>query len=210
MVDSFLSSSLCSVPQVKLNHRRLLDAYLAIAGVPASKFRTICSAIDKLDKEPWEAVRREMVEEKGLDEDVADRIFPFVQFVGEPGKSKELLSSFLSSDTFKDSAEATAALKELALLFDYLEAMGSGHLVSFDLSLARGLDYYTGVIYEFVSLLPNNVGSVGAGGRYGQASLPSLCPSNFPSLLVSSDDQRELCVWSISFLRVLSPNLVLS
>lgn len=47
--------------QVKLNHRRLLDAMLDLCGVPASKFRTICSAIDKLDKTPWEQVRREMV-----------------------------------------------------------------------------------------------------------------------------------------------------
>lgn len=50
----------CSTPQhqqVKLNHRRLLDAMLDIAGVPPQKFRPICSAIDKLDKEPWEAVR---------------------------------------------------------------------------------------------------------------------------------------------------------
>lgn len=51
---------------IKLNHRRLLDAMLAIAGVPPAKFRPICSAIDKLDKEPWEAVRAEMVKEKGL------------------------------------------------------------------------------------------------------------------------------------------------
>ena len=51
---------------VKLSHRRLLDAMLALCGVPADKFRTICSAIDKLDKEPWAAVRAEMVEQKGL------------------------------------------------------------------------------------------------------------------------------------------------
>lgn len=43
--------------EVKLNHRRLLDAMLDIAGVPPQKFRPICSAIDKLDKEPWEVVR---------------------------------------------------------------------------------------------------------------------------------------------------------
>lgn len=48
--------------EVKLNHRRLLDAMLDISGVPPQKFRPICSAIDKLDKEPWEAVRAEMVE----------------------------------------------------------------------------------------------------------------------------------------------------
>lgn len=51
---------------IKLSHRRLLDAMLALCGVPPSKFRTICSAIDKLDKEPWAAVRAEMVNQKGL------------------------------------------------------------------------------------------------------------------------------------------------
>ena len=52
--------------EIKLNHRQLLDAMMTLAGVPASKTRAICSAIDKLDKEPWSAVRAEMVEQKGL------------------------------------------------------------------------------------------------------------------------------------------------
>ena len=51
---------------VKLNHRVLLDAIFEIAGVPAEKFRPICSAVDKLDKAPWEEVRRELVEESNL------------------------------------------------------------------------------------------------------------------------------------------------
>ena len=52
--------------RIKLNHRRLLDAMMRVCGVPAAKFRAICSAIDKLDKEPWAAVRAEMVDQKGL------------------------------------------------------------------------------------------------------------------------------------------------
>lgn len=64
--------------EIKLNHRLLLDAMLAIAGVPPQKFRAICSAIDKLDKEPWEAVRSEMTSEKGLPGAVADKIGEFV------------------------------------------------------------------------------------------------------------------------------------
>lgn len=52
--------------RIKLNHRRLLDAMMRVCGVPAAKFRPICSAIDKLDKEPWAAVRAEMVDQKGL------------------------------------------------------------------------------------------------------------------------------------------------
>jgi len=61
-----------------------------------------------------------------------------------------------------------AALEELRLLFGFLEVMGSLGPVSFDLSLARGLDYYTGVIYEAV-LDGANVGSIAAGGRCGQS-----------------------------------------
>ncbi len=59
-----------------------------------------------------------------------------------------------------------AALEELKLLFGFLEVMGALGPVSFDLSLARGLDYYTGVIYEAV-LEGANVGSIAAGGRWG-------------------------------------------
>ena len=53
-------------------------------------------------------------------------------------------------------------MEELALLWEYLEAYGSMCHVSFDLTLARGLDYYTGLIYEFVFLSKNQVGSVAA------------------------------------------------
>lgn len=150
--------------KVKLSHRRLLDAILAICGVPADKFRTTCSAIDKLDKEPWSEVRREMVEDKGLPEAVADAIEPFVCQVGSP---RELHAQLLKDQLFGTNADAQQALQELALLFDYLEAMGVLQYISFDLSLARGLDYYTGLIYEFVLTSPeHNVGSIAAGGRY--------------------------------------------
>ena len=94
----------------------------------------------------------------------ADRIGDFVLHAGKP---KELLAEFLASEKFGDHAEAGAALQELSLLFDYLEAMGTLVHVSFDLSLARGLDYYTGVIYEFVLVDgTEKVGSIAAGGRY--------------------------------------------
>jgi histidyl-tRNA synthetase len=150
--------------KVKLSHRLLLDAILAICGVPADKFRTTCSAIDKLDKEPWSEVRREMVEEKDIPEEVADRIEPFVCKVGSP---RELHAQLVKENMFGDNVNARRAMDDLALLFNYLEAMGVLDFISFDLSLARGLDYYTGLIYEFVLTSPeHNVGSIAAGGRY--------------------------------------------
>ena len=149
---------------IKLNHRRLLDAILDICGVPAEKFRTICSAVDKLDKEPWEEVKREMVEDKGLKPEVADQIGTFVLQKGEPWT---LYKELMESNKFGKHKGALDAMEDLRILFDYLEAMGKLKFMSFDLSLARGLDYYTGMIYEAVCLSGKaQVGSIGGGGRY--------------------------------------------
>ena len=148
---------------IKLNHRRLLDAILDICGVESDKFRTICSAVDKLDKEPWVAVKDEMIE-KGLKEDVADKIGEFVLQKGEPWT---LYNSLMESNKFGNHKGATEALEDLRIMFEYLESMGKLKYISFDLSLARGLDYYTGVIYEAVCLSgTTQVGSIGGGGRY--------------------------------------------
>ena len=153
---------------IKLNHRKLLDAALECSGVPASKFRTICSAVDKLDKEPWTEVRREMVEDKGLSEQQADAVGTFVQLRTEVGEPRELLARLTGPDSpFGGHAGAAAALGEMGTLFDYLEAMDCLQFFSFDMSLARGLDYYTGAIYEAVLVDSGvNVGSIGGGGRY--------------------------------------------
>ena len=149
---------------IKLNHRKLLDAIFDICGVPAEKFRPICSAVDKLDKLPWDEVKKEMVEEKGLSEEVADKIGGFVLFSGKP---KELHQELSDKKLFGTHEGALTAMSDLHVLFTYLESMGSLPYVSFDLSLARGLDYYTGVIYEAVLTDgTSQVGSIAAGGRY--------------------------------------------
>jgi len=148
---------------IKLNHRRLLDAILDICGVESDKFRTICSAVDKLDKEPWEAVKAEMID-KGLKGDVADKIGKFVLQKGEPW---HMYKSLMDSKAFGNHKAANEAMEDLRIMFEYLEAMEKLKYVSFDLSLARGLDYYTGVIYEAVCLSgKTQVGSIGGGGRY--------------------------------------------
>lgn len=129
---------------VKLNHRKLLDGIFDMCGVPAEKFRPICSAVDKLDKTPWELVKKEMVEEKGLDATVADKIGEFVLYNGPP---MELWNRLNDLKAFGSHPDALAGMAELQTLFGYLEALGCIQYVSFDLSLARGLDYYTGAIY---------------------------------------------------------------
>lgn len=94
---------------------------------------------------------------------VADKIGTFV---GDKGEPKGLLAKLTSSEhDFAKDGSCSKALAELKVLFELLDMMGALHHFSFDLSLARGLDYYTGVIYEAV-LEGANVGSIAAGGRW--------------------------------------------
>ncbi|KAJ5086760.1 hypothetical protein NUU61_008067 [Penicillium alfredii] len=132
---------------IKLNHRKILDGVFAVSGVPEEKIRPISSAVDKLDKMPWADVRREMVDEKGLDGAVADRIETYVMHKG----GRELLDSLLKDETLTANESAKAGLEDMARMMDYLEAFDVLDKISFDMSLARGLDYYTGVIYEVVT-----------------------------------------------------------
>ncbi|EQC39052.1 hypothetical protein SDRG_03260 [Saprolegnia diclina VS20] len=176
--------------KIKLSHRKLLDAILSICGVPEDKIRTTCSAIDKLDKESWETVRAEMVDEKDVAPEVADRIQGFVTQVGSP---RAMHAKLVQEQRFGTNAPAAEAMKELALLFDYLDAMGVLDYVSFDLSLARGLDYYTGLIYEFVLTGSNagQVGSIAAGGRYDNlVGMFSATNAQIPCVGVSMGIER--------------------
>eukprot|EP00252_Welwitschia_mirabilis_P026656 TRINITY_DN8803_c0_g1_i2.p1 TRINITY_DN8803_c0_g1~~TRINITY_DN8803_c0_g1_i2.p1 ORF type:complete len:988 (-),score=194.47 TRINITY_DN8803_c0_g1_i2:301-3126(-) len=150
--------------EVKLNHRKLLDGMLELCGVPQSKFRSICSSVDKLDKQSWDHVEKEMVEEKGLFPEVARKIGSIVLKRGHP---LEMLSELTQEGSpFSQHNGSMHALEELECLFQFLEASGCLNKITFDLSLARGLDYYTGVIYEAVFKGTTQVGSIAAGGRY--------------------------------------------
>jgi histidyl-tRNA synthetase len=147
---------------IKFNHRGLLDGIFEICGVPADKFRAICSAVDKLDKTPWDEVRKEMTEQKGLDPETADKIGGYVKLNG----GKDLLEKLQKDTKLNTCPMAKTALEQLATLFKYLEIFQVLDKVSFDLSLARGLDYYTGVIFEAVMTSSEGVGSIIGGGRY--------------------------------------------
>lgn len=117
-----------------------------------------------------------MITEKGLDETAADKIGEYVQFKG----GLELVDQLLEDEKLKNVKSAVEGLEGMKLLLKYCNILGVGDQVSFDLSLARGLDYYTGVIYEAVLKAEPNpnpgkksknkheetIGSVAGGGRY--------------------------------------------
>lgn len=162
---------------IKVNDRRILDGMFAVCGVPDNKFRTICSSVDKLDKTPWQDVKNEMVGEKGLPPEAADRIGEYVQMNG----GLEMIEQLLQDPLLSQNKLSLDGLNDMKTLFEYLALYGVTSQISFDLSLARGLDYYTGVIYEAVLLQDQkeaqaqqndhceetpSVGSVAGGGRY--------------------------------------------
>jgi histidyl-tRNA synthetase len=132
---------------MKINHRKILDGIFQVCGVPEEKIRPISSAVDKLDKMPWEDVRKEMTEEKGLAGEVADKIGAYVVQKGK----QDLLTKLMADEELMANESMKAGLADMQLLFTYLEAFDALDNVSFDLSLARGLDYYTGIIWEVVT-----------------------------------------------------------
>ncbi|KAL3434881.1 hypothetical protein BDV09DRAFT_185488 [Aspergillus tetrazonus] len=183
VVEVFEALNMRDYITIKLNHRKILDGLFGACGVPGDKIRSISSAVDKLDKLPWEQVKLEM-EEKGLAPEVADKVGQYVKLSG----GREILDTIRSDELLSTNENVMKGVEDMELLFKYLEAFDVLDKISFDLSLARGLDYYTGLIYEVVTPLSSaegfaqsqkksksksngedqniGVGSIAAGGRY--------------------------------------------
>lgn len=152
--------------KIKLNHRGILDAIFMTCGVTNENLRPVSSSIDKLDKLPWENVKTELVETKGIPEDVADRIGKYCNQSGHP---YEMLKVLREDTALAENELACRSFDAMEKLFEYLDAYDVLDRISFDLSLARGLDYYTGVIFEAIlEEGKTKVGSIGAGGRYDE------------------------------------------
>mmetsp|Transcript_98315 Transcript_98315/g.212004 ORF Transcript_98315/g.212004 Transcript_98315/m.212004 type:complete len:146 (+) Transcript_98315:1186-1623(+) len=121
---------------VKLNHRKLLEAMMEASGCDLRKFKTICSSIDKLDKEPWEVVSKELIQ-KEVNELSVNELEQYVKLKGKPSEMVVLLKE---TNLYKlDSGKAS--ISELEVLSCNLQAFECEDSCLIDLSLARGLDY---------------------------------------------------------------------
>ncbi|TFK56420.1 histidyl-tRNA synthetase [Heliocybe sulcata] len=154
---------------IKMNHRKILDGIFEVCGVPPEKIRPISSAVDKLDKLPWVEVKKEMTAEKGLDESIADKIGEYVKLKGGPA----LLEQLKADETLMANKSAKQGADEMTILFSLLRAYRCLEKVSFDMSLARGLDYYTGLIYEAVVEASAPPGFKFADALAGSSSAPA-------------------------------------
>ncbi len=159
---------------IKINHRKILTGVAEAIGA-AGREAELSVAIDKLDKIGWEGVRRELAE-RGFAEEATDQLARYVEMVATPGAPTQLFDRLAT--LLSQSDAGTTGLRELRTVFDYLDDFGADATrVAFDVTLARGLSYYTGAIFE-VKINNAEMGSVSGGGRYdnltGVFGLPGL------------------------------------
>ncbi len=143
---------------IKINNRKILSGLAEVMGFP-EKLVEITIAMDKIDKIGLEAVKEEMLSD-GVDEKGFSILEPVLTF---SGTAEEKLS--LISNVVNDSETGRKGVDELKTLFDLIAKAGISQKVEVDLSLARGLNYYTGAIFE-VKALDFAIGSICGGGRY--------------------------------------------
>ena len=150
---------------IKINNRKVLTGFAEICGFP-EKVVDITVAIDKLDKIGLEAVEAEM-RENGLTDEAVAVIEPILQLSGSAQEKIAAMRALMNGGSASGLVSETGlkGLDELEELFGYIEAAGVRSAVEIDLSLARGLNYYTGAIFE-VKALDWQIGSICGGGRY--------------------------------------------
>jgi len=145
---------------IKMNNRKILSGIADVIGA-SNKLIDFTVALDKLDKIGAEGVKKEMLA-KGITPEAIEKVQPLFDFEGTTTQKLEKLRVLLAS-----SAEGLKGVEELAFINNTLDAMPLGTAVlDLDVTLARGLNYYTGVIFEVAAPATVQLGSIGGGGRY--------------------------------------------
>ena len=150
---------------IKINNRKVLTGLAEICGFP-ERVVDITVAIDKLDKIGLESVEAEMLE-KGLTADAVAVLRPVLLLSGTTSEKLATMRGLFNGGSASGLVSATGlkGLDELEELFGFIGTAGVSQPVEIDLSLARGLNYYTGAIFE-VKALDFPIGSICGGGRY--------------------------------------------
>jgi histidyl-tRNA synthetase len=144
--------------QIKINNRKILSGIAEVIGA-ADKIVDITVAIDKLDKIGIDNVNAELRED-GLTEDQITRLQPIISLSGTNDEKLQTIAKVLSG-----SETGLKGVEETQYILDVLKSVGLKNEIQLDLTLARGLNYYTGAIFE-VKALDVEMGSITGGGRY--------------------------------------------
>lgn len=143
---------------IKINNRKILSGIAGIIG-EAEKITDITVAIDKLDKIGLEKVNEEIAS-KGISQDAIDKLQPILKLSGTNSEKLNQLKAVLAT-----SETGLKGIDEMETIFGLCETMQIKTKLELDLTLARGLNYYTGAIFE-VKALDVEIGSITGGGRY--------------------------------------------
>ncbi|WP_278843201.1 histidine--tRNA ligase [Hoylesella timonensis] len=143
---------------LKINNRKILTGIAEVIGA-ADKIVDITVAIDKLDKIGLEGVNQELAN-AGIDADAIEKLQPIISL---QGTNEEKLKTI--GEVLKDSEIGLKGVEEVSYILKVLKSVGLHHEIELDLTLARGLNYYTGAIFE-VKALDVEIGSITGGGRY--------------------------------------------
>ena len=147
--------------QIRVNNRKILNGFYAMLGL-TEQSGDIMRTVDKLDKIGAEKVRTLLVDECGVSADSADEILKFISIAGGNEQVLAALESYRGRNEVFDEG-----LDQLNTVVKYLSAFGvPAENFAVDLTIARGLDYYTGTVYETTLLDHPEIGSVCSGGRY--------------------------------------------
>ena len=144
--------------QIKINNRKILTGIAEVIGA-AEKIVDITVAIDKLDKIGIENVNQELRED-GLSEEQIEKLQPIISLEGSNEEKLDVIAEVL-----KESEIGLKGVDETRFILDTLKNSGLNNEIQLDLTLARGLNYYTGAIFE-VKALDVQIGSITGGGRY--------------------------------------------
>ncbi len=143
---------------IKVNNRKILSGIADVLG-EADKITDICTAIDKLDKIGKENVCNELLE-RGISQEAIEKLQPFFDFSGTNEEKLDKLATI-----FAGSEIGTKGVAEIREMLDYAAVLEIKANIELDITLARGLNYYTGAIFE-VKALNVSIGSISGGGRY--------------------------------------------
>ena len=143
---------------IKINNRKILSGIAEMIGA-ADKIVDITVAIDKLDKIGLENVNEELAN-AGISPDAIDKLQPIISLQGTNDEKLNVIKNVL-----KDSQVGLKGVEEVAYILDVLKSMQLHNEIELDLTLARGLNYYTGAIFE-VKAKDVSIGSITGGGRY--------------------------------------------